>query len=131
MLFAARSSRDPSVYGEEYFCSEFADSLNGAAVTNVLPGILSAVPGQQVGTRKFKFGPALSNDFKWEYVVSIDSENSRVVGSSVFYGDDGPSKFLHASISLVPEPSAAQSLAVAVSVTATYGGWRGRRDSSK
>ena len=88
-----------------------AEWLDGRPMSEVVPGILSDIPGEAATDTTFTFGPHFSDDsigfsYRWKYDVIVDGEGSRLVGESVFYGCDGASFFVNVPIvQVVPEPS--------------------------
>ena len=98
----------PYVYPEQHFCNGLCESIEGSTLASIMPGIDSEITGLRVGPGQYRFGPELTdnNDFMREFVLNISPSSNDIFGSSLFYGDDGPSYFITGSVVAVPEPSA-------------------------
>ena len=94
-----------------------ADWLEGADLEVEVPGIQDGLNGVQTSPMEFAFGPGLASSgifgYRYEFVLSIADGAARLSGKSEFDGFDGPTMYLNAPLTAIPEPAGLVSAAIA------------------
>lgn len=103
----------PHVYPEGHYCREHAESMEGAALTSIMPGVDVPIVGTRLSTTEFVFGPSLTEDRSYMREFAIE-DATHLFGSSIFYGEDGGNYYIDAVLVVVPEPASVTLLVTAV-----------------
>jgi hypothetical protein len=91
-----------------------ADWLEGADLEVEVPGLFDGMTGVRTSPLEFAFGPRLTTDglYRTQFVLSIDPSDLRLSGKAEFNGADGPTMFIDAPLTAVPEPTCLVAAAI-------------------
>jgi hypothetical protein len=86
--------------------------LEGKNILTAIPGILGEATGQREGNTSYSFGPGTEDQteynaqYAWDYEIVTNGSIGRLIGKSLFLGDDGAYFYVDATLrEVVPEPN--------------------------